>query len=84
MVLFPSLINWQSISPLIEMKKSSFVFESLEIMLNTNHKLLYDFILSLSLKEKIIFNFNDNLSDDLLSFKLNLRSSIDDTQISIF
>ena len=82
--LFPSLINWQSVSPLNDMKKSSYIFESLEIILNKNHKLLQDFLLSLNLKEKIIFNFNDNLSDDLLSFKLNLRSSIDDKQISIF
>ena len=57
--LFPSLINWQSVSPLNDMKKSSYIFESLEIILNKNHKLLHDFLLSLNLKEKIIFNFND-------------------------
>ena len=38
--LFPSLINWQSVSPLNEMKKSSYSFDSLEITLNENHKLL--------------------------------------------
>ena len=74
--LFPSLINWQSVSPLNEMKKSSYVFESLEIILNKNHKLLYDFLLSLNLKEKIIFNFNDSLNDEQLSLKLTLKSSI--------
>ena len=38
--LFPSLINWQSVSPLNEMKKSSYSFDSLEITFNKNHKLL--------------------------------------------
>ena len=76
--LFPSLINWQSASPLNDMKRSSYVFESLEIILNKNHKLLYEFLLSLNLKEKIIFNFNDNLNDELLSLKLTLKSSIND------
>ena len=65
--LFPSLINWETISPLDQMKKSSYIFESLEIMLNKNHKLLYDFLLSLNLKEKTIFNFNDSLNVDLLT-----------------
>ena len=81
--LFPSLINWQSISPLNHMKKSSYVFESLEIILNKNHKLLYDFLLSLNLKEKINFNFNDNLNDELLSLKLTLKSSINGKYILI-
>ena len=81
--LFPSLINWQSISPLNEMKKSSYIFESLEIILNKNHKLLQDFLLSLNLKEKIIFNFNDSLNDDLLTLKLTLRSLIEDKLILI-
>ena len=81
--LFPSLINWQSVSPLNEMKKSSYIFESLEIMLNKNHKLLHDFLLSLNLKEKIIFNFNDSLNDDLLTLKLTLRSLIEDKLILI-
>ena len=81
--LFPSLINWQSISPLNEMKKSSYVFESLEIILNKNHKLLQDFLLSLNLKEKIIFNFNDSLNDELLSLKLTLKSSMNDKYILI-
>ena len=81
--LFPSLINWQSVSPLNEMKKSSFIFESLEIILNKNHKLLQDFLLSLNLKEKIIFNFNDSLNDELLSLKLTLKSSINDKYILI-
>ena len=65
------------------MKKSSYIFESLEIMLNKNHKLLYDFLLSLNLKEKIIFNFDDDINDDLLSLKLTLKSLIDDKQILI-
>ena len=81
--LFPSLINWQTISPLDKMKKSSNVFESLEIMLNKNHKLLYDFLLSLNLKEKIIFKFDDGLNDNRLSLRLTLRSLIDDKQILI-
>ena len=58
------------------MKKSSYSFDSLEITLNKNHKLLYDFLLSLNLKEKIIFNFNDSLNDEQLSLKLTLKSSI--------
>ena len=81
--LFPSLINWQSVSPLNEMKKSSYSFDSLEIILNKNHKLLYDFLLSLNLKEKIIFNFNDSLNDELLSLKLTLKSSINGKYILI-
>ena len=81
--LFPSLINWQSVSPLNDMKKSSYIFESLEIKLNKNHKLLYDFLLSLNLKEKINFNFNDNLNDELLSLKLTLKSSINGKYILI-
>ena len=81
--LFPSLINWQSVSPLNEMKKSSYSFDSLEIILNKNHKLLYDFLLSLNLKEKIIFNFNDSLNDELLSLKLTLKSSMNDKYILI-
>ena len=81
--LFPSLINWKTKSPLNEMKKSSYNFESLEIMLNKNHKLLYNFLLSLNLKEKIIFNFDDNLNDDLLSLKLTVKSLIDGKQILI-
>ena len=81
--LFPSLINWQSVSPLNEMKKSSFIFESLEIILNKNHKLLQDFLLSLNLKEKIIFNFNDSLNDELLSLKLTLKSLMNDKYILI-
>ena len=81
--LFPSLINWETISPLNEMKKSSYIFESLEIILNKNHKLLHDFLLSLNLKEKIIFNFNDSLNDELLSLKLTLKSSIDSKYILI-
>ena len=81
--LFPSLINWETTSPLDTMKKSSYIFESLEIMLNKNHKLLYDFLLSLNLKEKIIFNFDDDINDDLLSLKLTLKSLIDDKQILI-
>ena len=81
--LFPSLINWQSVSPLNEMKKSSYTFDNLEIILNKKHKLLYDFLLSLNLKEKIIFNFNDSLNDDLLSLKLTLRSLIEDKLILI-
>ena len=81
--LFPSLINWQSVSPLNDMKKSSYIFESLEIILNKNHKLLYDFLLSLNLKEKIIFNFNDSLNDELLSLKLTLKSSMNDKYILI-
>ena len=81
--LFPSLINWQSVSPLNEMKKSLYSFESLEITLNKNHKLLYDFLLSLNLKEKIIFNFNDSLNDELLSLKLKLKSSMNDKYILI-
>ncbi len=81
--LFPSLINWQSVSPLTDMKKSSYIFESLEIILNKNHKLLYDFLLSLNLKEKIIFNFNDNLNDELLSLKLTLKSLISNKYILI-
>ena len=80
---FPSLINWQSVSPIKEMKKSSYIFESLEIMLNKKHKILYDFLLSINLKEKIIFNFNDSLSDELLSLKLRLKSSINDKYILI-
>ena len=74
--LFPSLINWQSVSPLNDMKNSSYIFESLEIILNKNHKLLYDFLLCLNLKEKITFNFNNSLNDELLSLKLTLRSLI--------
>ena len=81
--LFPSLINWQSVSPLNDMKKSSYIFESLEIKLNKNHKLLYDFLLSLNLKEKINFNFKDNLNDELLSLKLTLKSSINAKYILI-
>ncbi len=81
--LFPSLINWQSVSPLNDMKKSSYIFESLEIILNKNHKLLKDFLLSLNLKEKIIFNFNDSLNDELLSLKLTLKSSMTDKYILI-
>ena len=81
--LFPSLINWQSVSPLNDMKKSSYIFESLEIILNKNHKLLYDFLISLNLKEKINFNFNDNLNDELLSFKLTLKSLINGKYILI-
>ena len=81
--LFPSLINWQSVSPLNDMQKSSYIFESLEIILNKNHKLLYDFLLSLNLKEKIIFNFNDTLNDELLSLKLTLKSSINNKYILI-
>ena len=81
--LFPSLINWQSVSPLYDMKKSSYIFESLEIILNKNHKLLQDFLLSLNLKEKIIFNFYDTLNDDLLSLKLTLKSSTNDKYILI-
>ncbi len=81
--LFPSLINWQSVSPLNEMKKSSFSFDSLEITLNKNHNLLYDFLLSLNLKEKIIFNFNDSLNDELLSLELTLKSSMNDKYILI-
>ena len=81
--LFPSLINWQSLSPLNDMKKSSYIFQSLEIALNKNHKLLYDFLLSLNLKEKIIFNFNDSLNDELLSLKLTLKSSINGNYILI-
>ena len=77
------MINWETISPLNEMKKSSYIFESLEIVLNENHKFLYDFLLSLNLKEKIIFNFNNNLNDDLLSLKLTLRSLIEDKHILI-
>ena len=81
--LFPSLINWQSASPLNEMKKSSYIFDSLEITLNKNHTLLQDFLLSLNLKEKIIFKFNDNLNDELLFLKLTLKSSINDKHILI-
>ena len=81
--LFPSLINWQSVSPLNDMKKSSYIFESLELILNKNHKLLKDFLLSLNLKEKIIFNFNDSLNDELLSLKLTLKSSINSKYILI-
>ena len=81
--LFPSLINWQSVSPLNEMKKSSYIFESLEITLNKNHKLLYDFLLSLNLKEKIMFNFNGKLNDEFLSLKLTLKSSMNDEYILI-
>ena len=81
--LFPSLINWQSVSPLNAMKKSSYIFESLEIILNENHKLLKDFLLSLNLKEKIIFNFNDSLNDELLTLKLTLKSSINGKYILI-
>ncbi len=81
--LFPSLINWQSVSPLNDMKKSSYSFDSLEITLNKNHKLLQDFLLSLNLKEKIIFNFNDSLNDELLSLKLTLKSSMNDKYILI-
>lgn len=81
--LFPSLINWQSVSPLNEMKKSSYIFESLEIILNKNHKLLQDFLLSLNLKEKIIFNFNDSLNDELLSLKLTLKSLTNDKYVLI-
>ncbi len=81
--LFPSLINWKTISPLNEMKKSSYIFESLEIILNKNHKLLYDFLLSLNLKEKITFNFNNSLNDELLSLKLTLKSSINGKYILI-
>ena len=81
--LFPSLINWQSVSPLSKMKKSSYIFESLEIILNKNHRLLYDFLLSLNLKEKIIFNFNESLNDELLSLKLTLKSSMNDKYILI-
>ena len=81
--LFPSLINWQSVSPLNEMKKSLYSFDSLEITLNKNHKLLYDFLLSLNLKEKIIFNFNDSLNDELLSLKLTLKSLMNDKYILI-
>ena len=81
--LFPSLINWKTNSPLNEMKKSSYIFESLEIILNKNHKLLYDFLLSLNLEEKITFNFNDSLNDELLSLKLKLKSSINGKYILI-
>jgi hypothetical protein len=81
--LFPSFINWQSVTPLNEMKKSSYSFDSLEIILNKNHKLLQDFLLSLNLKEKIIFNFNDSLNDELLSLKLTLKSSVNNKYILI-
>ena len=81
--LFPSLINWQSVSPLNEMKKSSYTFDNLEIILNKKHKLLYDFLLSLNLKEKIVFNFNNSLNDELLSLKLTLKSSINNKYILI-
>ena len=81
--LFPSLINWQSLSPLNDMKKSSYIFQSLEIALNKNHKLVYDFLFSLNLKEKIIFKFDDSLNDNRLSLRLTLKSLIDDKQILI-
>ena len=81
--LFPSLIKWQTISPLNEMKKSSYVFESLEITINNNHKLLYEFLSLLELKENIIFNFNDSLKDEHLSLKLRLKSKIDGKHILI-
>jgi len=81
--LFPSLIKWETDSPLNEIKKSSYNFESLEIMLNKNHKLLHDFLSSLGLKEKIYFNFNNNLNDEQLSLKLTLKSSINDNHILI-
>ena len=81
--LFPSLINWKTISPLNEMKKSSYIFESLEIILNKNHKILYDFLLSLNLKEKIIINFNNDLGDDFLCLKLTLKSLINNKYILI-
>ena len=77
------MINWQSVSPLSKMKKSSYIFESLEIILNKNHRLLYDFLLSLNLKEKINFNFNDNLNDEFLSLKLTLKSLINGKYILI-
>ena len=77
------MIKWQTVSPLDDMKKSSYIFESLEIILNKNHKLLKDFLLSLNLKEKIIFNFNDSLNDELLSLKLTLKSSMNDKYILI-
>lgn len=81
--LFPSMINWQSASPLNEMKKSSYVFHSLEIALNRNHMLLYDFLISLNLKEKILFDFDNRLSDEKLSLKLTLKSSTSDRYILI-
>ena len=59
------------------------IFENLENILNKNHKLLKDILLSINLKEKIIFNFNDSLNDDFLSLKLTLRSLIDDKYIYI-
>ena len=81
--LFPSLINWQSVSPLNEMKKSSYVFENLEIVINKDHKLLYEFLSSLNLNEKIFFNFDDNLNEEQLSLKLTLKSLINDKHILI-
>ena len=41
--LFPSLINWQSVSPLNEMKNSSYIFESLEIILNKKGRVFLPF-----------------------------------------
>ena len=81
--LFPSLMKWMSISPLFEMKKSSYVFESLEIVINKDHKLLFKFLSSINLNEKIIFNFDDNLNDEQLSLKLTLKSLINDKHILI-
>ncbi len=81
--LIPSLIKWESSSPLFSMKKSSFIFESLEITLNQNQKMLYNFMLSLNLKEKIIYKFTDNKYSKLSQLKLRVRSLKDNKLILI-
>ena len=81
--LFPSLIKWESNSPLLSMKKSSFIFESLEITLSQNEKMLYNFMLSLNLKEKIVYKFTDHDSSKLSKLKLWVRSLKDNKLILI-
>ncbi len=58
--VFPSLINWESKSPLEEMSKNSLLFLDLEIKLNQNQSFYIDFIKKFKLKEKINFHITNS------------------------
>ena len=83
--MMPSIINWDSQSPIHKMKDSRFELESLEIEITKQQFSYKDFILSLGNCDQITYLFNtktENLTNfDYPKLKLKLRDTLKNKSI---
>ena len=84
-IYWPKKVNFfdaKELKKICDIDLAQFNFEDNRYITLKRSKLI-EFLLSNIPKEKIIFNFNDSLNDELLSLKLTLKSSMNDKYILI-